>query len=148
MDERQTRLIRETFAGLRSSEERAGELFYGMLFEQTPGVRKMFQNASMPEQGGKLLQLVAYVVDGLGQWDVLVGRVEELGAQHVGYGVQADHYAAVGTALVTTLRTVLGDAFSAEAEEAWEELYTDLSLVMERGARGEVERNGKELSKR
>jgi hemoglobin-like flavoprotein len=139
IDDRQQRLIRETFERVRPLKEQAGALFYQNLFALAPGVRPMFANTPMPAQGGKLMQVVEYVVERLEQWETITGRVEELGARHAPLGVQSDHYEAVGTALVTTLRAVLGGEFTEEAEEAWEEFYTDLSLVMERGARRAAE---------
>jgi nitric oxide dioxygenase len=141
IDARDRRLIRETFDRVRPIKERAGELFYQNLFALAPSVRPMFANTPMPAQGGKLMQVFEYVVERLEQWDAITAQVEELGARHAPLGVQSDHYEAVGTALVTTLRAVLGGEFTEEAEEAWEEFYTDLSLVMERGARRAAEEN-------
>jgi hemoglobin-like flavoprotein len=134
IDARQRRLIRETFDQVRPVKERAGELFYRNLFVLAPGVRPMFASTPIAAQGGKLMQVIEYVVERLEQWDAITGQVEELGARHAPLGVLSDHYEAVGTALVTTLRAVLDGGFTEEAEEAWEEFYTDLSLVMERGA--------------
>lgn len=88
----------------------------------------------MPSQGGKLMQVLAYAVDGVDLWANLTGRVEDLGERHAALGIRSDHYAAVGTALLNTLRTVLGENFTEEAEQAWADFYADLSLVMERGS--------------
>jgi hemoglobin-like flavoprotein len=148
MDDRQRHLIRETFDRIRPLKGRAGELFYQNLFALAPDVAPMFGNTPMPAQGGKLMQVFEYVVERLEQWDDTTGQLEELGARHVPLGVRPDHYAAVGTALVTTLHAVLGGEFTEEAEEAWEEFYTDLSLVMERGSRRAAEEKAIEDKRR
>jgi hemoglobin-like flavoprotein len=139
MEKRQQVLLQDSLNRVRPIKERAGVLFYQCLFEQTPELAPMFANTSIERQGGKLMQILEHLVDHLDQWDAITVRAEALGAMHAPLGVQSDHYAAVGTALVTTLSTILGDEFSEEAEQAWEELYTELSLVMERGARRAAE---------
>ena len=79
--------------------------------------------------------MFAHGVDGLDRWPSLTGEIEALGARHAGYGVDSDHYAPVGEALLATLREALGEQLSDEAEDAWRDFYTEISLVMERGAR-------------
>jgi hemoglobin-like flavoprotein len=61
--------------------------------------------------------------------------LKNLGARHVGYGVQDRHYDTVGTALIWTLQKGLGEAFTDELCEAWLTAYQLLSSVMQQGAR-------------
>jgi hemoglobin-like flavoprotein len=134
MSQQQRDLIRASFQRVQPDKERAGELFYQELFALTPELKTMFERASIMTQGGKLMQVIEHAVAGLDQWDALTADLEQLGARHAGYGVRPDHYAAVGVALISTLRKTLGRELSEEAAEAWIEFYTDLSLAMEKGA--------------
>lgn len=56
--------------------------------------------------------------------------VQQLGRNHVGYGVVPEHYDTVGAALVWTLEQGLGEAFTPEVKEAWIAVYTLLASVM------------------
>jgi len=134
MSQHQRDLIRASFQRVQPDKQRAGEVFYQELFALTPELKTMFERASIMTQGGKLMQVIEHAVAGLDQWDALTADLEQLGARHAGYGVRPDHYAAVGAALITTLRKTLGAGLSEEAAEAWIEFYTDLSLAMEKGA--------------
>jgi len=133
---RQRELIRASFARIRVNKERAGELFYHNLFTLTPGLIPLFDGTSVTVQGSKLMQILEYVVDHLEEWSTLEETAKQLGARHAGYGVQPDHYAAAGAALMATLTNALGTDFTDETQDAWMEFYTHLSLMMEKGARG------------
>lgn len=126
-------MVRASFELVRPHKDRAGQLFYEELFTLAPGLREMFAGVSIMAQGGKLMQVLAYTVEHLGEWPAT--ELEQLGARHAGYRVRPDHYAAVGAALINTLKKELGDQLSKEAEEAWIEFYTTLSMTMEKGAR-------------
>jgi hemoglobin-like flavoprotein len=138
MSERQRELIRVSFEHVRPIKERAGQLFYEELFVLAPGLAELFAGVSIMTQGGKLMQVLEYAVDHLDQWSALTAQLEQLGARHAGYRVRTDHYAAVGSALIATLKKALGEEFSEEVEEAWIEFYTNLSMTMEKGARDSV----------
>jgi nitric oxide dioxygenase len=45
------------------------------------------------------------------------------------------HYDTVGTALLATLETALGDGFTAPVREAWAEAYAGVAGLMQAGAR-------------
>jgi hemoglobin-like flavoprotein len=113
----------------------AGEVFYQRLFELAPALVPLFGGASIEQQSAKLMNTLAYLVDHLDDWAQCTAMVEALGARHVLYGAQSDHYAAVGAALISMLGTILRRQFSDATEEAWTELYSQISLLMEKGAR-------------
>jgi hemoglobin-like flavoprotein len=131
LSQRQRTLIRATFDHVRQHKERAGEMFYEGLFALNPELRGMFHRTPIAMQGGKLMQVIEYAVDHLEEWSPVTERLEQLGKRHLACGVRGDDYAAIGAALIVTLRKVLGAELSEETEEAWMELYTDLSLAME-----------------
>lgn len=87
----------------------------------------------MERQTVKLMEMLAWMVDHLDRPEELGAALEAAGRRHRDYGVNADHFAPVGSALIHSLRHTLGDRFTDEAEEAWIEGYAYFARGMERG---------------
>lgn len=101
-------------------------------------MKPLFANSDMKEQGKKLMMMmIGTAVKGLDSLGELVPAVQALGKRHVGYGVKAEHYDTVGSALLDTLEKGLGDDFTAEAKEAWTITYTTLATVMKEASYGD-----------
>jgi hemoglobin-like flavoprotein len=133
MNESQITLVQETWKKVLPIRDVAAQLFYGKLFELDPSLRGMFRG-DMAEQGRKLMTMIGTAVAGLSRLDQLVPAVEQLGARHVGYGVQDAHYDTVAAALLDTLQKGLGEAFTAEVKEAWVAVYGVLAGTMKQAA--------------
>jgi len=86
------------------------------------------------EQARKLADVLTVVVEGLSRPEQILPAVEELGRRHSAYGVRPAHYASVGAALLWTLQSGLGEAFTAEVREEWASAYFLLSSTMQRAA--------------
>ena len=114
--------------------------FYRRLFELAPETQPMFTR-EMTLQAKKFSDMLAWVVAHLEKPEELGRELRELGARHRGYGVKADQYAPVGSALIWMFQHALGERFTPEMEEAWLEAYAFMSLEAERGAR-EAESKG------
>jgi hemoglobin-like flavoprotein len=127
-------LVQSSFEKVLPISEQAAALFYSRLFEVDPSLRPLFKT-DMKEQGKKLMQMLTIAVRGLDRLDTLVPVVQDLGARHVGYGVNEDHYNTVGAALLWTLHKGLGDDFTPETKEAWTVVYGVLSTTMKDAAR-------------
>jgi hemoglobin-like flavoprotein len=121
--------IRKNWASAIAARDIVGRVFYENLFRIAPATRPLFPE-TLDEQGRKLVQTLSWIVDHLDQADDLDAGAEALALRHVGYGVTAQQYDAVGTALIATLQAGLGDDFSKEDEAAWVRVYTDLSQRM------------------
>jgi len=134
MNSAQINLVQSTFADVRPISAVAAELFYSRLFALDPSLRPMFKG-DMTHQGRMLMSMLSAAVNGLTNLDALVPVVRQLGARHVNYGVRAEHYATVGSALLWTLEQGLADKFTKEAREAWTMAYDLLADVMQFGAR-------------
>jgi nitric oxide dioxygenase len=91
--------------------------------------------ADMAEQKKKLMQMLALVVQGLDQPETILPAVRSLGQRHSEYGVQDEHYAAVGEALLWTLELGLGQGFTPAVRDAWTEAYSMLANSMKEGSR-------------
>lgn len=130
MTPEQATLVTQSWEKVLPIKDQAAALFYGKLFELDPSLRPLFKG-DIQEQGRKLMAMINTAVRGLGDLNTLVPAVQALGRRHVGYGVQNEHYATVAVALLWTLEQGLGPAFTAEAREAWTEVYTVMASTMQ-----------------
>ena len=133
MSPRAVALVQASWQRVLPIKERAAELFYLRLFELDASLERLFRG-DMISQGEKLMTMLGMVVSRLDRLGEITPAVRQLGRRHAGYGVEDAHYATVGIALLSTLRAGLGDALSAEDEDAWAVAYTTLAAVMKEAA--------------
>ena len=133
MTPEQITLVKTTWSQVVPIKDKAAELFYGKLFEMDPAVKPLFK-ADISEQGKKLMMAINTVVNSLDKIDTMVPIIQDMGRRHAGYGVKSEHYDTVGAALLWTLGTGLGPAFTPEVKEAWTTAYTLLATVMKEAA--------------
>lgn len=129
LTEAQITLVKDSWAQVVPISDKAAELFYGKLFELDPALRPLFKD-DMSEQRKKLMATIGVAVSRLTDLDGLVPVLQDLGRRHVEYRVKPEHYETVGQALLWTLGQGLGDAFTAECEEAWTATYGLMSKTM------------------
>jgi hemoglobin-like flavoprotein len=97
-----TQLVQESWAQVTPIATQAAALFYGNLFTLDPSLKTLFQG-DMEEQGKRLMEMIGTAVQKLDNLETVVPVLQSLGKRHVRYGVKAEHYQTVGTALLTTL---------------------------------------------
>jgi hemoglobin-like flavoprotein len=134
MTPRQVELVQESFSKVLPIASAAADMFYGRLFEVDPSLRRLFKG-DMQEQGRMLMAMIGGAVRGLANPAPLMPVLKDLGARHLGYGVEEHHYDSVGDALIWTLQKGLGAEFTDELCDAWVAAYQLLSGVMQQGAR-------------
>lgn len=122
-------LVRESFAHLHRRKGETAALFYARLFEIDPEVRPLFKG-DIAAQGVKLMEMLTVAIATLRDPGGLTTLLNKLGREHRGYGVEERHYDSVGCALIWTLGTSLGPAFTPEIERAWASLYRDIAGTM------------------
>lgn len=130
-------LVRDSFDRVVPIAGVAADLFYDRLFYLAPSLRRMFPT-DMRDQKRKLMVMIATAVQGLHDLGTLVPQMKALGARHGGYGVEPEHYKVVGAALMWTLESGLGNAFTPEVREAWTRVYALLAATMQDGARDAI----------
>ena len=133
MTPEQVELVKSSWAQVVPISDKAAELFYGKLFELDPSLKPLF-TGNMTEQGQKLMKMIGTAVNGLDRLDEIVPAVQSLGVRHVAYGVKDAHYDTVGAALIWTLETGLGDAFTEDTGKAWATVYGILADTMKAAA--------------
>jgi nitric oxide dioxygenase len=120
------------------------EVFYQRLFEIAPHYRRLFASDLGPQQRKlfAMLQLIVRALDWPEQaWSQSVPVdddpflvILELGRRHAErYHVPDTAYDDVNTALLATLETGLGRAFTPEVRAAWTRLYALIAKTMKMG---------------
>jgi hemoglobin-like flavoprotein len=128
-----TQLVQESWAKVTPIASQAAALFYSNLFTLDPNLKPLFQG-DMEEQGKRLMEMIGTAVDKLDNLDTVVPVLQSLGKRHVRYGVKAEHYQTVGTALLTTLSQGLGEHFTPRVKVAWTLVYGVMADVMIKAA--------------
>ncbi len=134
MTPEQVQLVKNSWGQVVPIADKAAELFYGKLFELDPSVKPLFKG-DIVEQGRKLTKMINTAVNGLDRLDAIVPAVQQLGVRHIAYGVRDEHYDTVGAALLWTLESGLGDAFTDDVRTAWTTVYGILADTMKAAAR-------------
>lgn len=129
MTPEQIQLVQASFDRLRPQGTAVISGFYGRFFELSPSLRPLFRT-SLPAQEQRLLEALSAVVSMLSNLQMLLPELEALAKRHVTYGVSAAHYQAAGDALLWTLESHLGEAFTPEVRSAWMAAYATLSDIM------------------
>ena len=80
------------------------------------------------------MQMLGLAVNSLDRMDQLLPVARSLGTRHISYGVRDKDYDTVGQALLWTLRKGLGEAFTADVEAAWSDVYATLASAMQSGS--------------
>ncbi len=129
-------IIRQSFALVEPRAEELGRHFYATLFSRVPETRDLFP-VNMEVQRSRLLRALVHVVQMVDQTDELVPFLEQLGRDHRKFGVLAQHYDAVGAALLSAIGEFAGDAWTPEVEKAWTDAYGIVSAAMRTAAQAD-----------
>ncbi|GAA4197790.1 FAD-binding oxidoreductase [Streptosporangium oxazolinicum] len=123
------RLVKESYAVVEPAADKAAAYFYGRLFAESPHLRAMFPPA-MDVQRDRLFSALTRIVWSLDSPGSLASFLGQLGRDHRKYGVLAEHYTAVGNALLATIRRFAAEIWDTEIEAAWVAAYTAAANLM------------------
>jgi len=107
--------------------------FYSRLFDAAPAVKPLFPD-NLSRQKVMLLGALVLLRKSLRDLESIAPKLRDLGARHVAYGAQPEHYPVVGTVLIASMAAIAGDAWTAEYEAAWAEAYEIVAATMLEGA--------------
>ena len=110
------------------------EIFYARLFAVAPAVQPLFAGSDMKRQQAMLLSALVLLRKSLRDLERVVPTLRNLGARHVAYGAQAEHYPVVGEVLIGAMATVAGEAWEPRFEAAWAEAFGVVAGAMLEGA--------------
>jgi len=108
--------------------------FYRGLFEAAPAVMPLFADTDLQRQKTMLLGTLVLLRKSLSDLNAIVPKLRELGARHVAYGAEPEHYPVVGEVLIAAMATVAGPAWRSEHERAWREAFGIVAGAMIDGA--------------
>lgn len=135
---RMVRLIKESWAEVEPQVAEVSRYFYGLLFTIAPGTRDLFP-INLDAGHSRLLRAIVYVVQTIDKPDELVPFLRQLGRDHRKFGVQSQHYEALGTALLASVKHHLReDQWTPEVERAWAEAYTIAARCMQEAAESDT----------
>lgn len=103
--------------------------FYELLFEQDPGLRRMFRD-DLVGQGMKFMSVLKSIIVTLGDPAAIKAELEPLGQSHAALGVTSASFEPMGEALIETLRELLGSDFNPQLEAIWRTAYSEISTEM------------------
>ncbi len=127
------RLIRESYAQIQPRAQDVTQFFYAMLFAIAPATRELFA-ANMEVQRSRFLRALVHIIQNIDRPDELVPFLRQLGHDHRKFGVLAQHYDAMGTALVTALKQYSGPSWTPPVEKAWRDAYSLVAKTMQEAA--------------
>lgn len=126
--------LEESFDAVAPRGDELMNEFYGRLFEAAPAVKPLFAGTDMRRQKAMLLSALVLVRKSLRDLDSIVPKLRQLGARHVAYGAQPEHYPVVAEVLIASMAAVAGPAWKPEYEQAWGDALGVVAAVMIEGA--------------
>ncbi|MGN6168144.1 MAG: globin family protein [Solirubrobacteraceae bacterium] len=112
--------------------------FYARLFQAAPSVKPLFIATDMQRQKAMLLGTLVLLRKSLRNLEAIVPTLRKLGARHVAYGAQPEHYPAVGEALIGAMAATAGRSWLPTHECAWREAFAIVAGAMLDGAAEEI----------
>lgn len=131
--ERVVRIIRESFEKVAPDAEKLAQYFYSVLFVIAPHTRELFP-ANMQVQRSRLLRAIIHIVQMIDRPHELTPFLQQLGRDHRKFDAMAEHYEAVGTALLAALKKFSGDDWTEEVERSWADAFAIIAGAMQDGA--------------
>lgn len=121
--------LKANFAAVATHGDDVAMYFYNYLFLTHPEVRSMFPLA-MTDQRDRLLTALVRIVTHVDRMAELEPYLAELGRDHRKFGAIADHYPAVGDALLATLGHFSGPSWTDALAANWSAAYGAVARAM------------------
>jgi hemoglobin-like flavoprotein len=109
------------------------------MFAMRPELEALFVNGT-GAQGAMLTHMLRSVVAGLGRRKHVTIGLQTMGRNHLGYGVELDHYVTFRAAMLKTIGEVLGAGLTPEIEASWSMTLDVILGLMKEGAGAEFHR--------
>ena len=123
-------IVQRTFERLEADKDRAGELFYQILFDLAPNVKPLFAKTDMRHQQQMFLSMLTAAIKGLDRPGEVTTVLRELGERHTAYGVLREHYEPLGRALLATVERIHGAELDLDVHLAWEHFFHRMVAMM------------------
>jgi hemoglobin-like flavoprotein len=108
--------------------------FYARLFATVPSVKPLFAGTDLKRQKTMLLAVLVLLRKSLRDLEAITPTLHKLGACHVAYGAQPEHYPVVGEVLLASMAHIAGESWRPEYQRAWTEAFAIVAGAMLEGA--------------
>ncbi|PRY00880.1 globin domain-containing protein [Allonocardiopsis opalescens] len=125
--------LKDSWRAVAAHGDQVPLFFYSSLFLSHPETRELFPTG-MAGQRDRLVSALGRIVSQVDQVDELLPFLQGLGKDHRRFAVVAEHYPAVGAALLDTLAHFLGPAWTDELASDWTAAYGLVAKVMTEAA--------------
>ncbi len=115
--------------------------FYARIFEIAPQARALFPS-DMEAQEHKFQSSFELFLKGTKDLEKMRSSINNLGAYHADRNIKSEHFPIFCEAIFATLRDELGELFTPEMAQAWEEYINKIVEYMDEGIRRQ---NNKEI---
>ena len=110
------------------------DVFYARLFAAAPEVAPLFAATDLARQKAMLLGTLVLLRKSLRDLEPIAPKLRDLGARHVAYGAEPEHYAVVGAALIASMAAIAGEHWQPAYERAWAAAFDVVAGAMLEGA--------------
>lgn len=124
--------LQASFAEVSREPRALSGKFYEELFRTAPQLRPLFPQELKSLQG-HFESALALVIRNLREMDALLPSVRDLGAQHIGWGAQPQHYLIAREALIHAVRS-LSPNWTRTLETDWRAAISAIIVPMLEGA--------------
>jgi NAD(P)H-flavin reductase/hemoglobin-like flavoprotein len=125
--------LKQSWASVAEHGDQVPLFFYSTLFLTEPDLRAMFP-VSMASQRDRLVAALGQVISQVDNLEAGGPTLRQLGRDHRKFGVVAEHYPAVGRALLATLEHFSGPDWNDDVARDWSTAYGIVADVMIDGA--------------
>ncbi|MCS6796664.1 MAG: globin domain-containing protein [Raineya sp.] len=130
MTPQQSEIVKKSFPKILAGTLTATQVLYDKLFELAPETKALFKNTSIDRQSQMLIAAIGKLVKSIDNWENVKADLEALAKRHAGYGLSPEHFVYFGHAFIHMLKSMYGNEWNTELEEAWKAVYQKISEVM------------------
>lgn len=134
MNNNDLQILEDSFDLIAPRGEELMDVFYERLFAAAPAVAPLFARSELKHQKTKLLATLVLLRKSLRDLESITPKLRQLGAKHVAYGAQPEHYPVVADVMLASMAEIAGDAWAPEIEQAWAGALDLVASAMLEGA--------------
>ena len=107
-----------------------GSRFYRQLSADYPETMSIFNSVNMESQHTRFVGMLSIVLHRMKGGRPFESLLQDLGKQHMKYGVKDENFADFGESLMNVLQEMLGPEFDREMRDTWIATYAEITRVM------------------
>jgi nitric oxide dioxygenase len=133
MTPEQIALVQDSFGRVAAHSDALATDFYTRLFTADPSARGLF-TIDMAAQRIKFIRELEEIIRTIGNFEMFLAHLADLGARHAGYGVRPTHYRTFADCLLAALAAAEGNRWTPQLQAAWSSAHDLVAEAMILGA--------------